>query len=238
MKTLFPKIYPLLLAIPVIVSCGGGETSGSTDEIPDTVVRGPSAVTLIFPEHNTECNEGTNFTETTSDVLFSWSLAENADRYDLHLTNLDSGTELIRNVNSNNLTLTLLRATPYSWKVVSKADGSSKTATSTTANFYNAAAAHTSHAPFPAMAIHPKMSAAVDSGTITLEWKADDIDNDILNHELHFGTESQSMEKLVTTEATTYEVSTSEDTIYYWQVVTSDASGNKSTSIIFQFRTK
>ena len=59
----------------------------------------PGMVTLIFPENNTECKEGTIISDTQSEVAFRWNPSKNADSYILEINNLDLNTT--QNINTN-----------------------------------------------------------------------------------------------------------------------------------------
>ena len=54
----------------------------------------PGMVTLIFPENNTECKEGTIISDTQSEVAFRWNPSKNADSYILEINNLDLNTPI------------------------------------------------------------------------------------------------------------------------------------------------
>jgi len=71
----------------LMLSCGGG--SDDTTSEPEPVMP-PLATTLIFPENNTECNEGEIISDTESRVTFRWNASEFTDSYIVHLTNLNT----------------------------------------------------------------------------------------------------------------------------------------------------
>ena len=68
------KNMMFFLAVSMMISCGGDgdEGGGNSDPEPDPVPD-PVAATLIFPDNNTECNEGEIISETQSRVLFQWN---------------------------------------------------------------------------------------------------------------------------------------------------------------------
>lgn len=244
------KTWSILVAISLFVACsssggddGGGQVqnpgnpnSGNPD--PDPVVPSPKSANLVFPEHNTECNEGTNLTDTTSDVNFQWNLAADTDSYEVHVQNLNDQSELVETTTSDNITMTILRGTPYSWHIVSKASGTNDTASSEVATFYNAGEAIENHAPFPASVLSPKMGESISHGTTLLTWESSDIDEDISHFEVYFGTSSPPEEKVAEIDENEYQVATVANTKYFWQVVTVDAAGNNTPSQVFEFRTK
>jgi hypothetical protein len=230
------KILGLLSAIALLlVSCGGGDST--PEPPPPVVVTPPSAATLIFPDNNSECNEGTILNDNQSDVTFRWTEAENADTYELHLRNLSNLTNTITNAQINNAQIRLLRGTPYEWFVVAKANGTIATATSPTWKFYNQGPGVENYAPFPAEAVSPARGATVTAtGTITLEWTGSDVDNDLVSYDVLFGTDDQALVAIGTTELTTIDTAITGNTVYYWRIISHDSQGNTSQSEIFEFK--
>ena len=128
----FIKIIPLcLLAIGIVISCSKDE-----DEQPVVIVDPPTAANLIFPENNTECNDGEIVSDTETDVLFKWEEATNANSYILTITNLNLGTSREINTISNEYLIRVLRGNAYSWSVKSKVVGSDEIAESEIWKFY------------------------------------------------------------------------------------------------------
>lgn len=231
MKTLYRYLF-LILALPFI-SCGGG----SDDPDPEPEVPAPSATTLIYPDNNEECTEGSILSDTESQVTFQWNASTNTDSYTLKLKDLESGTESSSNTTNTTLQVTLKRGNAYSWSVVSKATGTSTTAESDTWRFYNAGAAVQNYAPFPAYDPTPAMGLSVDSGNITLKWFGSDLDGDTLSYAIYLDTVTPPTALLGETNDNSYTTTLNTNTIYYWRVVSSDTSGNSSQSEIFEFRT-
>ena len=48
----------------------------------------PEAVSLVFPEENSECTTGVSLGTETSQVEFRWNLADNTETYELRVTNI------------------------------------------------------------------------------------------------------------------------------------------------------
>ncbi|GAA3594202.1 hypothetical protein Q4Q39_06650 [Flavivirga amylovorans] len=230
------KILSINIIVPLLFfSCGGGSDEGESLEIPN-----PEAAVLIFPENNTECNEGQIINDNQSSVVFKWSVAANTDIYEVNLRNLNTSAVSKVNATANETPITIDRGTPYAWFVVSKASGTQVTEKSVEFRFYNEGPGVSNYAPFPAEAISPIQGAIVDvADSITLEWTTSDIDNDINEYEILFGTDAENLVSQGTTNATNKSnISIVPDTIYYWQILTTDIYGNTSNSDIFQFRVK
>lgn len=199
----------------------------------------PIPVTLIFPFENSECIGGTDTTETESTVLFEWTEGQNTDEYELNLKNLNSGDSSSHITNELSIPITILRATPYSWYILSKSNSTSKTAKSATWKFYNAGEVLTFYAPFPAEIVSPKMAESITTAAnvITLDWTGSDVDGDIVAYDVYFGTTNQpDIIESDVIESILNDVPISSNTVYYWEIVTKDAKGNSSNSGIYQFR--
>lgn len=233
MKINISNIKIAFLAL-IFLSCGGG----SDDPAPEEPVIPPSIASLIFPEDNTECNEGTIISETESSVTFRWNPADNADSYTLTVRNLIEGTTQSVNTNTNQQTVTIKRATPFSWSVISRSNQTTQTASSETWRFYNAGTTISSYAPFPAELVSPEMGSSVASGDVTLVWNGEDIDDDIDSYDVYLDTTNPPQTKIVS-EITTNSLTANlnSNTVYYWYVFSRDSQNNTSTSEIFEFRT-
>jgi len=227
----FKKIFPIIIAVGIILSCSNEEEETAMVELIP-----PSAATLIFPENNTECNEGIVISDTETDVLFQWEEADNASSYVLQITNLNTGTSRNISTISTEFFIRILRGTPYSWSVVSKSGTNNLTAESLVWRFYNAGLPEESFPPFPAEAVSPQSGSSVDEGDISLEWQASDIDNDIASYTVFADTVNPPVTEIGITSNNNINVNVSSGLVYYWKVITTDIIGNTSDSQVFQFR--
>ena len=225
-----------VLTLFLLTACGGN--SSSTDDAPPPVVAAPSAATLVFPEDNTECNEGviSETDETKSAVTFQWNASENTDTYEVNLRNINTNTTTKTNSSSEGATITIDRGTPYEWFVISKANGTNETASSAKAKFYNQGPGIENYAPFPAEAINPARGSTIASAaTVNLQWATSDIDDDIVGYAVFFGTETDPTTEIGTTEESNLNTAIASGETYYWRIVTTDSQNNTSTSEIFEF---
>ena len=220
----------------VLAACGSNDDGG--DPPTPKPSPEPTATTLVFPENNTECNEGTVLNDTESTVTFEWNPSEHTDSYTVNLKNLNTGSTSATNSNATKTDITLLRGTPYEWSVVSKADASTETATSGVWKFYNQGPGIEHHAPFPADAVSPKRGAIVPStDKITLTWAGSDVDKDIKEYEVFFSNDLTTLLSLGITDSSSFsDLAVNSKTVYYWQVTTVDNADNTSNSDIFEFR--
>ncbi len=221
-------------SILLMKSCGGSD-DGNGGPNPEPIPN-PSAATLIFPDNNAECNEGSILSDTESEVTFRWNASQNTDSYTVNLRNLDTdGTQQL-NANTNELAIRLNRGTPYSWSVTSRANGTDETAESSTWRFYNAGLGIENYSPFPADNPSPKSGASIDSGTINLSWEGSDLDGDIASYEVLLDTANPPIASEGSTTENLLQVELATSGVYYWRVITIDETNNSSRSEIFQFR--
>jgi hypothetical protein len=227
------KILILFLSLIVLNSC---KKTGDV-EIPGTTP--PSAATLTFPAQNSACTTGTVISATQSTIVFSWNTSANTTGYELNVKNLLTGVTTSYLTLNNQLSVDLLRDTPYSWYVASKSTTSSVTTKSDPWKFYNAGLGSSSHPPFPADGLKPTFNQDITAtaGVVNLSWTGTDPDNNITSYDVYFGTTANPASfKTGLTDAFTNGVSVTAGTIYYWKVITKDAQGNTSDSGVFQFK--
>ena len=222
-----------LLVLLVMTACPGSKDDGpDVDSIGD-----PGSVTLIFPDNNSECTEGSTVNDLQSAITFQWQASENADSYEVIVKNLENGDTQKTESNSNESTITLNSNTPYEWFVVTKSNDSETAPESATWKFYNAGEGVVNYAPFPAEALYPSRGGTISVNTsVVLEWKGDDVDNDIVEFEVFFGTDAIPSDTIGATAQNTMNINVASGQTYYWQVKTEDAIGNTSISEIFNFK--
>jgi len=219
-------LFVTLFFITMVMGCG---EDSETEDFP------PAKATLSFPEKDKDCNEGTIVSDTQSEVTFRWNTPANADSFTLKINNLDSGTSQSVTSKTAEAKVTILRATAFSWSVVSKSSSSSKTAESDTWKFYNAGPPEENHVPNPATVVSPGLDTKVNEGTVNLEWTGSDLDNDIVSYEVYMDNSNPPTTMAGTSTSNKFEVTVTKDLEYFWQVISIDAIGNKSTSEVFNF---
>lgn len=229
----------LILSSLVIISFScGGDDSGEVEPPPPPPppVVEPTPATLVFPEENSECLESTNSTETESLVDFQWDAGLDTDSYVLTITDLETGKYETHPTSATNKEVWIKRGNPYSWFVKSKSSKTTKTATSPIWKFYNAGDGTVTYAPFPAELVSPLLSKIITTSTVTLDWSATDVDNDIENFDVFFGTtEDPSLFQSDVTDSVLNDVVVEDGKKYYWKIKTKDSSGNISISELFYF---
>ena len=227
-------IYISGLFLWVLTSCGGKSN-------PNPEAKSPAAADLVFPDQNAVCISGSVISKTQSAVAFKWNTAANTDAYDITIKNLLTGETVTQSSGTAQIVLTLARNTPFSWYVTSKSNKVITTAKSNTWKFYNSGDGITSYAPFPADSMSPAMSEYVivpTTGVIKLSWQGKDVDNDIMNYDVYFGTSATPpLIKQAYTSTSLDNITVTSKATYYWKIVTRDTNNNTSTSDVVQFNT-
>ena len=226
-------IYFMCVAL-IVQGCKDTTDDGpvvNTDNGQDLI----EGVRLVFPYEDSLCNEGTDPTPTSSNVFFEWEANNNAEIYTLSLENLTTG--LITEFETVDFIypITIQRPESYRWKVSYQFQN--ETLESASWNFYNAGPGVQTYAPFPAELISPNMAQNINAtNSVNLVWSGSDVDDDISNYDVYFGTSSSP--DLVANGITNaiYTTNVTSGTVYYWRIVTNDFEGNSSQSDIFQFR--
>jgi len=229
------KLAYITIVILTLTGCGKSSDSGSGNSTPPS----PEKAILLFPSQNSLCTTGTNISDTQSIISLSWTPATNADSYEVDIKNLLTNTITVQMVSAAKLDITLPRATPFSWYVVSKSSKVQATVQSDTWKFYNAGVGIIYYPPFPADLSSPGYNTSVTAtaGKINLTWVGSDADNNIIGYDVYLGTSSTAPALLKSNVTTMFlnDVAVTAGTTYYWKVVTKDAQGNSSQSNMYQF---
>lgn len=231
------KLSYLITLSLVVISCGGS----SSDPITPEVV--PDVANLNLPSNNTICEDGTTVTASTSDVVFSWAVANNTESYEVTITNLITNAVVTKTVThpTTTTTVTLTRGQPYKWLVTSKSSKTSKTAVSASNKFYLAGAGITTYAPFPASITSPTFGAIVTpvGNKVSLTWSGSDPDSSNLTYEVFLDIDEAKVRSYTTpisVSTSSYSATVESNKTYFWCVKTSDGR-NISYSLVHSFKT-
>jgi len=226
----------IVSVILILTGCGGKKNNPVPTPPPDI---NPTQATLSAPAQNSVCTSGTILSATQSSIAFSWNASTNTNSYNLVVENLLTSDSTVQNTTQTQLTITLLRNTPYSWYIVSKSSKTSATAQSATWKFYNSGPGVVTYAPFPADITSPTFGQIVTptAGTVDLTWVGSVVAPDVIaNYDVYFGTTSTpAILASAITNNFLNNVTVAANTTYYWHVVTRDVSGNTSDSGLYQF---
>lgn len=196
----------------------------------------PSKVTLISPILNEACTTGTIVSGSQSSVVFKWEKSENTSSYEIVIKNMITGDLISHKTSETSTSIIINQNTPYSWHVISKSLSSS--VESDVWKFYNSGPGAISYAPFPAEIAKPSMGQIVPylNGTVKLEWIGSDVDQDIVDFDIYFGSTAPTLMKSNHSESFLVDVPISSQTVYYWKIVSRDSKGNTSESETYRFK--
>lgn len=203
----------------------------------------PGVATLLSPANDETCLDGTSLNDTQSNVDFSWSTATDAVSYEVVVTNLLTQSSQTFTAVSNQTTLALTKAEPYSWRVRSIGEEGSTPTESEQWKFYLAGDAVVNYAPFPSELISPRSGANSTpniNNLITLSWNASDVDGDLAQFEVYLDqTDATTRIETIDYQAqeTSLDVEVENNATYYWKIIAIDANGNQSNSGVYSFRT-
>ncbi len=217
----------------MLTGCGGGGND-------DPVKPAPGVLTLSSPADNTACLKSSS-SGLTASVVLSWSIASNADSYQIEIKNLNTQTTTTYSTNSLSYTASLAVNTPYSWNVV--AVNTIGKATSPVWKFYLSGTAASNYAPFPADLTTPALDAIVNANgasavQVTFQWTGSDPDNDIASYTFYLDNINASTVAVASQTASVLTQNLSSNKTYYWKVLTTDKVGNTSTSAVSSFQVK
>ena len=228
-------LYTAVVCSVSFASCSKGGGGNSSPDIPQ-----PASANLVSPANNTTCLSGVSVDTGKSTISFSWQSADNADTYDLVVKNLNNAQQNTYSLSGLSKDLVLNKAQPYSWYVVSKSAKTTTTSQSAVWKFYVAGNATTSYAPFPATIIAPAPNAVVpssglDSVTVTFQWSATDVDNDIAFYTIYLDDKNATTKVKAAVTGSTTTITLLPYKTYYWRVITTDEAGNTSDSGVYSF---
>jgi len=216
----------------IFLSCG----KGSNQDVPENAVTGKT--TLSAPTNN-ECLQVEAQLDNTGIVTFSWENAPHAKIYQLVVNNLVNGEQSTLKTENAVQKISLSRDFPYTWYVVAYGQNPKDSTISETNKFYLAGEVPGYSTPFPADSLIPSMGTIVlpEHGQISLGWKGQDVDKDIVGYDVYLGENSRSLKLLKENVAMTYveNVEVQTGNVYYWKIITKDSKGNSSDSGIYQF---
>ena len=203
----------------------------------------PEVANLISPVDKETCLDGVSINDTQSNVNFVWGTATGALSYELEIANLLTQSTQLYSSDTNELSIALSKAEPYSWSVRSIGETGTTPSVSDPWKFYLAGDAVVNYAPFPADLITPRSGANTTpdiNNLVILRWTADDVDDDLNRFEVYLdaidGT-TLNQEIAYLAQETQLEVEVENNTVYYWKIVAIDLNGNQSSSGVYTFRT-
>ena len=202
----------------------------------------PEPSLLIAPSNLNICNTASRINDLERQVRFQWTAPLNTESYNLVVQNTLTGEQQTITTSLLTESIILTSGAPYQWYVISKSSLTVEEGKSSIWYFYLEGNPQASHFPFPALLLAPSDELIVSLNAInafTFEWEGNDLDNDIQGYDFYLGTSSSFLNKereAITSQQVTLVLIS--NTIYFWQIISKDLQGNRSTSEIYQFQTE
>jgi len=202
----------------------------------------PEPSLLIAPSNLNICNTASRINDLERQVRFQWTAPLNTESYNLVVQNTLTGEQQTITTSLLTESIILTSGAPYQWYVISKSSLTGEEGKSSIWYFYLEGNPQASHFPFPALLLAPSDELIVSLNAInafTFEWEGNDLDNDIQGYDFYLGTSSSFLNKereAITSQQVTLVLIS--NTIYFWQIISKDLQGNRSTSEIYQFQTE
>jgi len=202
----------------------------------------PEPSLLIAPSNLNTCNTASRINDLERQVRFQWTAPLNTESYNLVVQNTLTGEQQTITTSLLTESIILTSGAPYQWYVISKSSLTGEEGKSSIWYFYLEGNPQASHFPFPALLLAPSDELIVSLNAInafTFEWEGNDLDNDIQGYDFYLGTSSSFLNKereAITSQQVTLVLIS--NTIYFWQIISKDLQGNRSTSEIYQFQTE
>ncbi|WP_025665757.1 fibronectin type III domain-containing protein [Aquimarina megaterium] len=225
------NFYIAILSSLFLFSCSGDDNT--VIPIVNTV---PSIPSLVFPTNNLVC---TNF-----NLEFDWGAAVDSDgdsiRYTIDIaTDTSFGTILFTATTNETIqTFTLEKGTTYFWRVKASDSAGNESEYSDVQTFFTEPDAGVNTIPNAPLLTSPSLGDSVSGTNITLDWDATDGDNDPLTFDLYFGDTNPPVLVSEDMNVSTFDVTISTNTTYYWRVVVKDDKQGATIGQIWNFRTE
>ncbi len=228
------KYLYLILVVNSLIACG--ESGDDPESISVVENRTPSVPVLMAPVDNLLCIDNT--------VTFNWESSLDLDgdtiNYTIQIAKDIQFLQMVHNASIQKTTtvFALDIGKAYYWRVKATDSKNDSSSFSSTFQFYTEGIASENHQPFSPDLVSPELSSVVQTTTATLEWTANDVDNDTLVYDIFFGTDNPPLQKLSANQSETIlNVEVASSKVYYWKVVVKDSKGAQSIGQVWNFKT-
>ncbi len=225
--------YITLVSLLFLFSCSNDDGDGPQIDLSNV---DPSIPSLIYPTNNLVC---TNF-----NLEFDWSAASDGDNdsitYVIDIaTNSNFSTIVFTTVTSETIrAFTLEKGTTYYWRVKARDSKGNESEYSPTQSFFTEPDAGVNTIPSTPGLISPSLGERVSGTMIALDWDASDVDQNALLYDLYFGDTNPPSLFVENIDVSSFDVTVSPDTVYYWRVVVKDSNQSAAISQVWNFRTE
>jgi len=194
----------------------------------------PSAVSLIYPSENLLCIDNV--------INFNWGTATDPEndevQYNIIIAKDRALTNIVENrtISERQVTIILLKDTPYYWKVDALDIDNNQGTASEVFAFFTQGQGVSNYAPFTSVLLTPENNSQLSSVSVNLTWDSGDANvNDTLTYEVFFGEDTNPSLVDDTLTSKSYTVSVASGKTYFWKVDVKDQNGAKSIGQVWRF---
>ncbi len=225
-----------VLVLLIVILFAGCTKDNEEEKVKEVENSSPQIASLIFPSNNMSC--------INSDVEFRWEKAVDLENdpitYRLLISKHPefSNENITIETNQNIMEIPLEPGVIYYWKLKAYDIKENESKFSPIVKFYTQGDSPVNTLPYLAENIYPLHNVEISpvSEKVMLQWKGSDPNMDSLTYDIYFGKYENPTLFKVNIEVENFEVNIEKNTVYYWQILTSDKYGGKSFSVIWKFK--
>ncbi|MFI1745120.1 hypothetical protein [Thalassobellus sediminis] len=221
----------LIFCMILFFSCGSDEEDATTT--PDENIA-PEIPLLVYPTNNLVCIENI--------LKFQWNPAIDPEggivNYEIQIARDNTFTEIVSTLKTSNITsdISLFKGVMYYWRVKAIDNKNASSEYSEVYNFYTEDEAVANYLPFAPTLIFPENNSELTEDSVTLNWSAEDADDDVLIYDIYFGTDKAALQIIAKDlSEVKYDAVINTKNSYYWKVVAKDNKGGSTIGQVWSF---
>ncbi|QLE02213.1 hypothetical protein HX109_11835 [Galbibacter sp. BG1] len=226
------KILYIIVFGAGLISCNNEDTYESIENNPPTIP------VQIYPSDNLLCID--------NKVTFEWEAASDPDgnelTYDVEIAKDRAFTEIeevSEYIQGTSVTISLEKGIAYYWRIRAVDSYTFAGEYSAVNQFYVEGEGLSNYLPFAPLLVSPKMDVNITGDETTLQWNANDLDDENLMYDVYLATVNPPTtpiaENVMETSMTT---SLESGVKYYWKVVVKDEKGGQTVGQVWSFSTE
>lgn len=230
------KKYIILYAYLFLLGACAG--SSEIDPVPTPAPQtnnAPSVPSLTAPSNGLLCTE--------NPLDFSWNASTDPEgdgiSYYIQVATNNAFSENLQvlSISSTTTHFTLKKGVAYYWRVNAKDAKNKSSNYSPVWKFYSEGEGVSNHLPYAAGLLSPSLNSTIADASTTLKWSSSDVDNDPLVYDIYVGNENPPPLVLENSNSSSYDLSLTDATTYYWKIVVKDDAGGITVGQIWSFKT-
>lgn len=194
----------------------------------------PGIPILGYPEDSQLCVE--------DPIGFQWSSVTDPDgdpiSYKIEIATDETFATLLETATTtqNSVSLSLEAGLQFNWRVRAFDTNGNESPFSDSWQFITETPGVQNHLPFSPELVSPDLYTLVSGPTVVLEWNTSDVDGDILEYEIFFGTSNPPNQVEAGILEKSLEVVIQPGNTYYWQIIARDSKGGVAIGQTWNFK--